>query len=233
MYLNFHTQDNPSGELRGQIDLPPLTGKFGGYAVKPQIGTNGRDRLVGTGKPDLIFGEAGQDTLLGRGGDDYLLGGKGKDLLIGNAGNDRLSGDAGRDTLRGGYGDDVLVGGAQNDKLLGGYGDDILVGGNGSETLSGGAGNDTLNGGEYADTLRGGAGYDTFVISDSKYGFDVIRDFNVHEDVISLTGNLKFGSGGNVYQSDNALIYKSAPDTLVVLAEFSNFDGQLTDKNFV
>lgn len=86
------------------------------------VGTDGRDRIDGTARSEIV---------LAGGGDDVVRGGGGRDLVCGGAGDDRLVGGAGRDTLVGQGGDDVLVGGARGDRLVGGPGRDTVRGGPG------------------------------------------------------------------------------------------------------
>ncbi len=95
------------------------------------IGSNGRDRLRGTAKADVIVGLGGNDVIEARGGDDLVCGGGGADALRGGAGADRLLGEGGADVLRGGAGRDRLAGGAGADRLTGGAGVNVLTGGAG------------------------------------------------------------------------------------------------------
>ena len=95
------------------------------------IGSNGRDRLKGTAKADVIVGLGGNDVIEALGGDDLVCGGAGADALKGGAGADRLLGEAGADRLAGGAGRDRLAGGAGADRLTGGAGVDVLTGGAG------------------------------------------------------------------------------------------------------
>ena len=62
-----------------------------------KVGTNGPDRLVGSGRRDVLCGLGGSDVLVGRGGDDVLSGGPGNDYLRPGPGRDRALGDAGND----------------------------------------------------------------------------------------------------------------------------------------
>jgi CSLREA domain-containing protein len=70
------------------------------------IGTEGRDKLRGTGASDGITGLGGKDTLNGKAGKDALCGGRGRDKLKGGGGKDILDGDVGKDTCIGGGGRD-------------------------------------------------------------------------------------------------------------------------------
>jgi phosphodiesterase/alkaline phosphatase D-like protein len=81
-----------------------------------RIGTNGPDRLVGTGRRDVLCGLGGADQLVGRGGADVVAGGPG---------NDNLRPGGGRDRARGGSGNDFV--GARDgraDRIFGGPGAD-------------------------------------------------------------------------------------------------------------
>ncbi|MVO14524.1 hypothetical protein GO984_01765 [Rhodobacteraceae bacterium CY05] len=86
--------------------------------------------------------------------------------LTGSFGDDDISGFAGNDTLDGGNGVDVLDGGEDDDLIIGGFGDDVM---------------------------SGGAGADTFVFSSGE-GADIIQDFVVGTDFLSLTGAQSIGS---------------------------------------
>lgn len=73
-------------------------------------------------------------------------------------------------TLTGGNGKNVLDGSAGHHLLIGGNGADVLIGGNG-------------------DTLTGGPGPDAFLFRPN-FGANVIRDFNVNNDVLQLDKSL-------------------------------------------
>lgn len=164
------------------MNLPPGFGEIGqrpGHPLPPIVFNTGRpgivrrirgveEKLVGTLRNDKLVGDRRNNRLMGGGGNDTLDGGVGNDWLFGDAGNDKLNGSVGNDHLFGGLGDDLLEGGAGNDHLNGGAGDDILFGGQGR------------------DLMVGGAGKDTFRYSSLKEGGDLIRDFNVQQDLIDL-----------------------------------------------
>jgi Ca2+-binding RTX toxin-like protein len=95
----------------------------------------------------------------------------------GNALNNLIRGNGAANTLRGGAGNDTLNGWAGNDTLVGELGNDLLIGG---------AGN---------DRLRGGAGADRFCFFNLSEGLDIITDFNVVDDTISLS---RAGFGGTL-----------------------------------
>jgi len=81
----------------------------------------------------------------------------------------------------------------------------------GDDILDGGAGNDTLIGGTGNDTLTGGAGDDLFVFG-ANSGDDVITDFDVAADALSLEDGVTIT--GTSEQDVNA---DSVTDTLIAL----------------
>jgi len=74
------------------------------------VGTDGPDRLRGSGRTDVVLARGGDDVSGGRAGGDLLCGGPGDDRLRGGLGPDVLRGQGGDDRLRGGP-EDVLDGG--------------------------------------------------------------------------------------------------------------------------
>jgi uncharacterized delta-60 repeat protein len=124
------------------------------------IGNNGKNKLKGTSKNDVIVGLGGNDKIDGGGGNDLICGGSGNDTITGGNGNDTLDGGNGNDKLSGQKGTDSLTGGSGNDRESGGNGNDKLFGNGGKDTLDGGNGNDTVNGGNGNDKLTGDAGND-------------------------------------------------------------------------
>jgi Ca2+-binding RTX toxin-like protein len=185
---------------------------YGGAGMDVLEGGTGDDKLYGQQGDDVMRGDAGRDILYGGDGNDRMSGGSGSDLLNGEAGHDRLYGEDGNDTLRGDQGRDTLWGGGGNDKLDGGswsdrlhgqVGNDTLVGGQGIDTLFGDEGDDWINGGTDRDIAWGGAGADNFVFNDGHLAcwndlrgsdtdrarrLDSIEDFEIGEDVITLSG---------------------------------------------
>jgi len=164
------------------------------------ISGRGGDIVWGGDGRDTIRGNEGDDTLNGGAGNDIIYGGKGNDIIYGQEGNDLLRGGEGDDVLYGDLGDDIVGGGKGNDLLYGGLGNDILKGGPGNDTLHGGFGNDILRGSlgndiiygdEGDDTLWGGEGQDIFVFTENS-GNDIIKDFELGEDVIDV-GGFAFG----------------------------------------
>jgi Ca2+-binding RTX toxin-like protein len=155
-----------------------------------------------------IFGNDGDDTLAGI---DFF-----PTVIFGGPGNDEITGGFDRDTLEGGENDDSIVGFEGEDVLRGGDGGDVLIGdttltederdeaglrGN-NDTISGGNGSDILWGGGRSDTLDGGAGEDFFIYQRGDGGegnlvdgfresrVDIIKNFDIDEDTIILTGGL-------------------------------------------
>ena len=80
------------------------------------VGTEGRDRLVGT--RGVTCGLGGNDMINGGHNFDKILGGDGDDVIYGNAANDVLLGGAGRDRLYGGSGTDSFDGGGGSDRCV-------------------------------------------------------------------------------------------------------------------
>ncbi|MGJ5633573.1 DUF4347 domain-containing protein [Nostoc sp. CALU 1950] len=84
--------------------------------------------------------------------------------------------------------------------------DDLIFGFAGNDVIVGGLGNDRIYGGFGTDNLTGGAGNDIFVIVKGE-GRDTIKDFNINEDLISLSGGLTY-SGLSITQSANDTLIK-------------------------
>ena len=173
VYINLHTENNPSGELRGQVILEDLDN------VIPQ--------------EDVVFnGDNRDNNIFGGTGNDEIVGFAGDDLLNGRSGNDRLVGGDGNDNLIGANGNDTLFGQDGNDVLQGRLGFDILLGGSGNDTINGGQGRDRINGGAGNDELTGGASIDRFIFNTNQefdsqdIGIDQINDFNSGQDIIVL-----------------------------------------------
>jgi len=101
----------------------------------------------------------------------------------------------------------IITGSSKADKPLQGTGsDDLIFGFAGNDVIVGGDGNDQLYGGLGADNLTGGAGNDIFVLAKG-LGRDTIKDFNISEDLIALSGGLTF-SGLSITQSVNDTLIK-------------------------
>ncbi len=185
------TADKDRLDLAGGIDRidggPGNDRLEGGAGDDIILGSGGRDRLNGGNDNDLLSGGEDRDKLFGGNGNDLLDGGTGRDKLEGGAGNDLLNGGNDKDKLRGGEGDDTLNGGNGRDNLRGEEGNDSLSGDGDRDKLRGGDGDDTLDGGADRDKLRGDAGADTFIYEEGD-GRDKIKDFNVAEDILDLSG---------------------------------------------
>jgi hypothetical protein len=152
-------------------------------------GTEGPDRLVGTGS----------EVIYGLGGDDTIEGGNGTNALYGGNGNDTIYGGPGLDSeIRGEAGDDLIYAQAGNARVIGGgTGDDIIyVGRNG---FSGGAriyGNEGRDLFHYSvsdwnhnqDTVDGGGGWDWLVLS------EIDADFSFYADRLNVSGVQLFGN---------------------------------------
>ncbi|MEM8503989.1 MAG: CHRD domain-containing protein [Cyanobacteria bacterium P01_D01_bin.1] len=186
LYINVHTENNPSGELRGQIDVALRAAA----TAEDDIGN------------DAVLGGSGRDTLAGLAGDDVIKGFGGNDILRGDGnssgpqfnspgGNDIIFGGAGRDRIGGKGGDDMLYGGLANDIIYGDGGNDIIRGGKGKDTL-------------FGDSARN-KGSDTFVLALGE-GRDDIMDFEVGRDFIGLADGLTFGSLSIAVRGDSTVI---------------------------
>ncbi|NEQ35764.1 MAG: CHRD domain-containing protein [Okeania sp. SIO3I5] len=209
VYINLHTDNNQSGELRGQVVLENLD------TVTPQEdvvfnGDNRDNNIQGGSADDIIRGFAGGDRLNGLAGNDRVIGGDGGDNLIGARGNDSLFGQNGNDVLQGRLGSDILLGGSGND------------------TLSGGQGRDRLNGGSGDDELTGGSGRDRFIFNTNEefdsqdLGTDRITDFNSGQDLILLdlrTFTALDSSPGIGLSEDDFAIVSSEGDAATAEAE--------------
>jgi Ca2+-binding RTX toxin-like protein len=125
---------------------------------------------------DKLFGLDGNDVLDGGQGNDSLYGGLGSDFIDGSEGNDLIFGEAGGDFQRGGAGGDYMEGGAGNDDLLGNEGVDLL------------------NGGLDEDDLWGGADTDVFRFAVMDQKTDVVHDFIVGQDRVSVTTGVSIDS---------------------------------------
>lgn len=230
---------------------------FGGAGVDALYGGNGKDSIRGGNDDDIVdggnnndklWGDAGNDVINGGGGNDKLYGGVGNDELIGGWGNDTLSAGAGDDRLFGGggadimngnNGDDLIDGGTGSDAVRGGGGNDVILGGGGNDNLFGGAGSDTISGGVGRDKMAGDGGADTFVFGDGD-GADLVRDFNVSEDLLDLTG-IFIPLGDDLIFANPYEAFASQVDADVVF-DFGNGDTLtlqntslegLSDANFV
>jgi Ca2+-binding RTX toxin-like protein len=91
------------------------------------LGSDGDDRLLGTGAGDVLTGRGGDDVLLGRAGRDTLRADAGDDFVRGGGGADDIVSTAGRDVLHGGHADDVIsVRGGRGDQVHGDLGGDLV-----------------------------------------------------------------------------------------------------------
>ncbi len=174
-------------------------------------GTDGDDLIEGLGGNDILNGLGGKDTLEGGQGDDTMNGGDGKDMLFGDAGNDiyilgkgdKAFEDAGNgdaDEIRaekkiklGDNFENATLLGQGKGKIKGNDADNVLVGNNGDTKIDGGDGDDVIDAGGGRNKVKGGDGEDIFVfpggiVNNLDDNTTVIRDFEVGEDRISLTG---------------------------------------------
>ena len=80
LYVNLHTENNPTGELRAQIE-PNVGAATGNDTLS---GQDGDDGLIGSRGNDVLDGGAGNDSLTGFTGNDtfVLAPGSGSDLIL-------------------------------------------------------------------------------------------------------------------------------------------------------
>ena len=114
-------------------DLLTFFSGTGAVQVDLELGTavghgtdllNGIENVTGTGKADVLAGDAGRNVLNGAG--FFWTQVHDKDELFGRGGRDSLYGFSGADRLRGGTGADRLWGGQGNDDCRGGPGRDSI-----------------------------------------------------------------------------------------------------------
>ncbi len=139
--------------------------------------------VMGSLRPDKIFGTASHDKACGGAGNDTITLGAGSDVGYGGVCGTlnppekdtaswwrtassrpalRHAGDPPALAPAGGAdGNDRLVGGKGEDALFGGAGNDNVVGGSGRDLLSGGSGGDVLVGGPGRNRYEGGMGSDS------------------------------------------------------------------------
>ena len=134
--------------------------------------------------PDYPSGVTKIIPVYGTNGDDRLTPIFGtEEVFYGFNGNDTIDGSSdSKDTLLGGFGNDILSGKDKSDILLGQPGQDLLFGDSGNDVVYGGPGD---------DVLYGGKDEDKFIIKGGE-GIDLIRDFNLSEDIIALIKPLRF-----------------------------------------
>lgn len=208
------------------------------------VGKDGKDKLKGTGKDDVIFAGGGNDIVFGGGGDDRICGGAGDDKLYGEGGTDAISGDEDQD---------VLIPGPGNDRALGGPGrdtisfvkssDDVRVDIAGGKAIGdgldrfalienavGGSGNDLMRGSEDRNRLEGGPGNDSI---ESGPAFDIVSggpgndeiDAGGDRDVlylfksktavnVDLTNGTSTGEGSDTFSNVEAVYDSPKNDTI-------------------
>ena len=194
----------------------------GGVGDDSIFGSAGADILNGGTGLDSLNGGLGQDVINGGADKDLLIGAEDNDLLLGQDGDDEVQGNQGQDTLKGGAGEDILFGQEDNDllsgnedddQIQGGIGNDSLQGNEGNDNLLGQLGNDILSGGTGDDVLVGGGGSDRFFF-DRDNGQDIINDFVVGEDTITIAARLGFENGNDLLEAITNTAVTVNPDGL-------------------
>jgi len=164
-------------------------------------GANHFSLVMGSLRPDRIFGTATHDKACGGAGNDNISLGAGSDVGYGGAcgsldppQDDKASwwrtasaatlrhagdppatttGADGNDRIVGGKGEDALFGGAGSDRLVGGSGNDLLSGGSGGDIIAGGPGKNRYDGGLGPDSINAANGVRELV--DCGFGRDFVK----------------------------------------------------------
>ncbi|MBG1267437.1 beta strand repeat-containing protein [Nostoc sp. WHI] len=109
----------------------------------------------------------------------------------------------------------IITGTAKADNLQRTSSDELIFGFAGNDIIVGGGGNDQIYGGLGADNLTGGLGSDIFVLAKGE-GRDIIKDFNISEDLIALSVGLTY-SGLSITQSVNDTLIKDGSIQIALL----------------
>jgi Ca2+-binding RTX toxin-like protein len=179
------------------------------------FGTDGNDMMLGSIRPEEIYGGAGHDWIMSR--DPESTG----DLIYGETGNDTLLGGNGTSLLHGGEGDDLLISGSRGDRMVGDAGNDRLVfSGTAHESGYGGAGNDTYVGVVHETQIDEdeNGGVDTILFNNSATHDHFIMNTEF-EILIAMNGHGALMKGN--YQ-DNSIVGNNGADTIIA------FDGNDT-----
>jgi Ca2+-binding RTX toxin-like protein len=210
------------------FDVVYISGSHLNYEISFSEEGKWKIRDKGNGETDVLLevervkftGGAVYSLLNGTRNNDTLNGSKDNEYIAGYAGNDKLYGRAGNDTLDGGIGNDLLSGGAGNDTLIDSKGNDVMVGGAGADTFVFSKANSlqaaTLEKTPVLDALGRPTGS---FLTERVSNVDIIKDFNVNEDVIEL----KFGIKNIAYddfeylmtRGDNAAFFQLGADTYI------------------
>lgn len=168
-----------------------------------RFGTNQDDEMTGTNANETFYASWGNDEIFGWGGDDFIYGGYGNDIMQGGRGADTMDGGSGIDTVSYQYSSSGVTidlqngsgsgGDATGDKITnvenitGSYYGDHLFGDMGANTIDGSFGNDVIDGGYGSDIMIGGGGDDIFVGRLQVRSHDVIKDFEIGDDLIDMS----------------------------------------------
>jgi Ca2+-binding RTX toxin-like protein len=210
------------------IELPEECKHLQGKITSVIEGTEGDDRIIGTGANELILAKGGADRVDGKSGDDCIVGGEGNDRkLDGGDGNDIVLGGPGNDYLQGGDNMDILYGGDGDDRIDGGRDKDVIFGGSGNDDIEGGSGDDFIDGGEGDDKIDGESGND-YILGGA--GNDEIDGGSGNDEIYGQDGDdtLEGGSGADkLYGESGDDIIKggSRDDYLDGGVDTDNLDG--------
>jgi uncharacterized repeat protein (TIGR01451 family) len=98
-----------------------------GCPALSEAGTQGNDRLNGSGQSETILGLSGNDRLNGKRGLDCLFGGDDRDVLIGGPNRDYMDGGAGNDRILAvdGRPDTIVCGPGKRDRVVADRSDNV------------------------------------------------------------------------------------------------------------
>lgn len=198
----------------GGVDLvrASVSHTLGNHVERLELTGSASLNATGNSLDNRITGNAGANVIEGGAGADWMDGGNGVDTLSYSGSDSGVLVSLHAGTASGGHATGDSFRGFEN--VTGSAHDDDLTGSAGANRLSGGAGADQLNGLAGNDVLTGGAGADRFVFGGRAFGHDVITDFVMGEDRISLASSLlrDFNKDGLINQLD-------APQAFVVAGQ--------------
>ncbi|NRA98310.1 MAG: hypothetical protein HRU32_00600 [Rhodobacteraceae bacterium] len=201
-------------------------------------GLSGDDLIYGNGGHDTIDGGWGTDTMFGGAGSDTFVLGADAALdvvmdfeidrdAIGLRGFSQEAvsfavGPEGDLVVLGPSGQTILLAGvsfdAANDlivKMLGTDGDNTLNGQAGDDRIYGMAGDDTIDAGAGTDRIWLGDGFDTLAFG-TGYGTNIVYDFDLGEDTITLTDQTAADLTFLRYKHDDLEIRTAEGDRLIL-----------------
>lgn len=160
---------------------------YGGVGQLEYIGGSGSSTVVAGSGSATVFG--------GTGGGDYFGGANGNSVIFAGQGASTVTALNGDMVFLDGGANNLVVAGAGNVTLAGGgsTGNNFFAAGSGADLIGAGSGNDLFLAGTGTATLSGGGGSNLYAfVNGASGGSDLITDFKVGADLISLQG---YGNG--------------------------------------